>query len=449
MSDPILLVFAAVAGLAFLVIVRDIDPAWLLAGGLALSVFSGAWRYMGLPPSGDRLLLMVGGVLLLYKEWRRNKLADLPLRPVHLVIVALSVYVLINAAWSDTVKGGEPTYALLDKFGLIPFLLFLVVPLAFRTREQRNAFIVVFVGLGAYLGYTALCEGLSLKGLVFPRYIVDPNIGITVGRARGPFVSSDADGLALFACAVTCGLALRTWTSRRARIFAALVGLACLAGIVLTLTRQIWLACAVASVVTMLVTPGLRRYLPAATVGTAIVVAAIFLLVPGFSGRAHDRLNDQSPLWDRYNSDYAALRMIDARPVTGFGWYRFGDRSIDYLRLGRYYPLQTVGRPHNVTLSNAAELGVLATLVWLGLILYLTFRGGFGRGDPEMADWRPAVLAVALAWLVTSNFTPLSNASANYLLWFWLGLGAAAWMSPREARSPLRSPLAPPALPAT
>ena len=51
---------------------------------------------------------------------------------------------------------------------------------------------------GAYLGVTAVLEGIGQLGLVWPAYIADPNVGITPERARGPFVASDANGLALY-----------------------------------------------------------------------------------------------------------------------------------------------------------------------------------------------------------------------------------------------------------
>jgi putative inorganic carbon (hco3(-)) transporter len=427
----------AVAAAALALLVR-IEPAWLISTGIALSCFSGNWRHMGLPPSLDRLIILLGVAVALLRGLRADRLRSLPLRVPHMVLGGLVLFVVCSAVWSGTMHG-EAFFGLMDKFGVIPFALLLVAPLAFRTPAQRRPVLVVFAVLGFYLSVTALFEGANLDALVFPRYILDPSIGITVGRARGPFIAADSDGLAMFVCAVTCIIALRRWTSPGARAFAGFTIAACAAGIVLTLTRQIWVACLVASVVTVLVTPELRRYVVPGSVAVAAVVAVVFVAVPGFGQSASDRVNDQRSLQDRYNSNDAALRMVGARPVVGFGWYRFEAESTPYLRLARDYPLSTVGRVHNVFLSNAVELGVVATALWLFVLVYLILRGSFARGDPELVAWQRGVLAVALSWFVTANFTPLSAPFNNYVLWFWLGLGSVAWIwNPSDRLVPVR-----------
>jgi O-antigen ligase len=436
--DVFLVVMAlAVAAAALLVVVR-IEPAWVISTGIALSCFSGNWRHMGLPPSLDRLIILLGVAVALLRGVRADRLRSLPLRVPHMVLGGLVLFVVCSAVWSGTMHG-EAFFGFLDKFGVIPFALLLVAPIAFRTPAQRRPVLVVFAVLGFYLSVTALFEGANLDALVFPRYITDSSIGITVGRARGPFAAADSDGLAMFVCAIACIIAVRRWTSPGARVFAGFTVAACAAGIVLTLTRQIWVACIVASVVTMLVTPELRRYVVPGTLAVAAVVAVVFVTVPGFSHAAGGRLSDQSSVWDRYNSNDAALRMISTRPVLGFGWYRFGAESAPYLRLATGYPLSTVDRVHNVFLSNAVELGVVATALWLFVLLHFTLRGTFARGDPELVAWQRGVLAVALSWFVTANFTPLSAPFNNYMLWFWLGLGSVAWVwNPSDRLIPVR-----------
>src|SRR5262249_20277098 len=148
-----------------------------------------------------------------------------------------------------------------DRFGLAPFLLFAAAPLVFCGARQRRILLGTFLAIGAYLGLTALCEGIGLHALVFPKYIVDPAYGFHAGRARGPFGESAVNGVALYFAGVAAVLAFvtmrRTWVRRLSLAVAAL----CFLGLIFTLQRSIWLGAIVATVVACAAAPALRRYL--------------------------------------------------------------------------------------------------------------------------------------------------------------------------------------------
>jgi O-antigen ligase len=166
----------------------------------------------------------------------------------------------------------------------------------------------------------------------------------------------------------------------------------------------------------------LRRYLiPAAVVGAAGVVL-VFAVVPGFSNRAENRLDSQLPLWDRLNSNAAAARMAQDKPLLGFGWNTF-EYYPEYFRQGRDRPLTIVPRPHNVFLANAAELGVIATAAWIACIAVALIGGLVQRGPPELDDWRTGLIAVGVGWIVVANLTPMNYAFCHSVFWLWMGLG--------------------------
>jgi putative inorganic carbon (hco3(-)) transporter len=265
----------------------------------------------------------------------------------------------------------------------------------------------------------ALLETVGPKSLVFPRYIENPGIGIHFGRARGPFVEAAANGLALIICGVAATIALVRW---RNKLLPLAVLLLCAAGAVFTLTRQIWLAAVVATVVAMLSRRELRILLVPAAALAAMSVFALFAFVPGFSGKAHSRADDERPVWDRLNSNDAAERMILARPITGFGWATFGVKGLQFYRQAADRPLTVVARPHNVLLANGAELGVPMTLVWLASLGVAVLGGLRRRGPPDLDDWRTGLVAVAVAWFVVANFTPMNYAFCHAALWLWAGL---------------------------
>ena len=87
---------------------------------------------------------------------------------------------------------------------------------------------------------------------MFPNYIIDPNVGLHFGRARGPFVEAVADGLSLYMCAVAAAIGLAVWrkpwiTLRVRHGHRARGGL----GILFTLTRAVWIGAAIGTIVAM------------------------------------------------------------------------------------------------------------------------------------------------------------------------------------------------------
>lgn len=402
-----------------------VEPAWLLTGGLMLSIFSGNWEEMGLPLGPDRLLLLLGvaGALVRATQTAHSESEGFSLRPVHWLLLVLCAYATVSAVAAGTIVERASVFALLDKLGFVPFLLFLAAPVAFATERQRNVLLAAFVALGAYLGLTALFESVGLDELVFPSYITDPSVGIHNDRARGPFAEAPSNGLALFACAVAAAIAMGKWQNWSARAAAGAVAVLCIMGIAFTLTRQVWLGAALGTLLVVVVSPTLRRWIIPIVALIAVAAATAFAAVPALGDRAAERAGEERPVWDRLNSNGAALRMVEARPLVGFGWYRFQADSPDYYRIGSNYPLtKALERPHNLPLATAAELG----LIGLGLLaagLAIAVGGALlRRPPPGLGPWRIGLIAVATLWLVIANFAPLGHAFSNALLWLWAGV---------------------------
>jgi O-antigen ligase len=124
--------------------------------------------------------------------------------------------------------------------------------------------------------------------------------------------------------------------------------------------------------------------------------------------------------------------MTEARPALGFGWGDFGTASIPYYRLAATYPLTSVGDAHNVPLSNASELGLLGMGLWLMILVMGLGGAALKRQPPELEPWRLGLIAVAVAWFIQANFTPLDYAFDNYVVWMWAGLLAASPVGGRE-----------------
>ena len=205
------------------------------------------------------MLVAGAGALLLRAPGARDREA-LRLEPVHWLLLAAIAFALVSALLSGTLFSNSEFFRLFDRFGVAPFLMFAIAPLAFRTEAQRKIFLGVLVALGGYLGLTALFETVGPHALVFPRYITNPDLGYHVGRARGPFLEAEANGIALFICGTAAAVAATTWRgSALVKGLCWLVVCLCFAGCLFSLSRGVWLGAAVAILLTLLFFRPVRR----------------------------------------------------------------------------------------------------------------------------------------------------------------------------------------------
>lgn len=415
---------AASAALAACVLATRVAPAHILCAGVALGMFSGNWPLLGMPFGVDRIVVLAG-VLAAFAESLRDPEVRLVCRPVHLGLAAATGVALVSALWAGTAGSTVALYALMDRYGVVPFLAFFVAPYAFREARHRTALLATLVGMGGYLGLTAVLEKLGPRALVVPRYILDPTVGLHAERARGPFLEAAANGAVLVMCAAACLVAVTSW-SGRPRTLAGVALALCVAGVGLTLTRSAWLALVLATAVTLLSQRRLWRYLlPAAGVG--VLAAALLLTLPGLSDSTRARAEDQSPVWDRANLVTASVNIIRERPLTGVGWSRYSEASPDYFRQAPDYPQQGEGLVvHNVPLLYVSELGVPGFLLWLAVAVVALGRPLFPRrGPPWVDDWRTLHAGVLVAWVTVGMFAPLSQALPNLLVFLVAGVLAS------------------------
>lgn len=416
-----------------------VEPAWLLSFAIILSPLAGNWPELGIPGAvaPDRLLLVAGiGSVLIRAPALRDR-PPLRLSLVHWLMVVAVAYVAISGLVAGTLT--EMTWAakLFDTFGVTPFLVFLVAPVAFRTRRQRDILLGALVVFGAYLGLTALFERIGLDGLVWPTYILDPTYGIHADRSRGPFVEAVTNGFALYTCAVASAIAFKQWRGERRSYFAAVVVVLCAAGIVLTMQRSVWLAAAVATLVTVMTLTRERRRAIKAILALAVALGVALLAIPGLYSDISARFDDQRSIHDRENLNRAAVNMIEERPLRGFGWGEFRTSSAEHFEQADDYPLGNLegAAIHSTVLTYAVELGLLGAVFW-ALIVVMGVAGGLPRrGPPDLDDWRVGLLAIAVAYAVITNFVP-PQVFPNLALWLWAGI---AWVGFQEARGPART----------
>ncbi len=449
---PILIV----AGVVVIRRLWALPPATTMCAALALTVFSGAWQQMGLGNVPlDRLLVVLVLLQLFLRAPGAAHTPRLELRNVHLLMCVTLIYALASAIAARTITTETGLLTLLDEFGVVPFLMFLVAPAVFAGRRERSLLLATLVGLGAYLGLTAIFQSLGPHSLVFPRYILSFNDEVSTGRASGPFQGVVAEGFATFACATGAAIAFIQWRGQRKRYLALTAGVVCVCGCFLTFERSVWIAAALATVAAALATRTGRRVLVPGVVVACIVVGGVLVASSALASKTSSRVNDQVSVWDRENQTSAGLRMVAARPLFGFGWNRYTSNSLGYFRQTATYPMdgyslasyESVGALlpiHDTYLSYAVELGLVGASLWLLSLLCGVGGAIFSRGVGDLRPWKIGLIALLVFYLVVSLFNPYqASPFIVLLLWSWAGVARSGpsllMQAERErARSPRR-----------
>ena len=412
--------------------------AGLFVASLVASLLSGNSDRLGLPVPPDRLLLVAAFALLLLNGGA-SELRRLRWLPVHTAMVAMVLWTTWSALTHETLQTSYGFFALLDRI-VVPFVLFALAPVVFAREEERHLFLRAFVVVGLYLGVTAVLEMVGAAALVFPRYVMDPEVGILFGRARGPQVQAEANGLVLAAClyfsVLSAGRSRGIW--RAVSIASAVI---CALGVLLTLTRSIWIGTVLGSLVVIVMVPALRRRIVVLAAGAVATMGCVLLAVPGLTTILINRLTTERSVYDRQNTNAAALRAIAEHPIDGIGWMNFIDQSIFWVRQADDYPITNVDiEVHNVVLSRATELGLVGAALWVACVLAGPALAVLR--PPRAVDlegWRLVFVGYACVWFVCILVSPVPYVLPNNLLWVLGGMLLRAHLT-EPGRDPLPSP---------
>ena len=418
-----------------------------MCAGIALSIFSGAWSQIGLGGVPlDRGLILIVVMQFLLRAPGVEHAPSMRIRNVHLLMFVAAIYAVTSAIAAGSISNETALLGLIDQFGIVPFMLFVLAPSVFPGKRERDMLLVTLLGVGTYLGLTAVFESLGPHSLVFPKYILQVDEALPGERAGGPFQNSVAEGFATFSCAVAAVIAFMQWRGERRRWIAAGVVLVCLFGCFLTLERGVWLgALAGAALPALLTRSGRRWILPVALAG-ALALGGALVVSSSLSQKASARVTDERSVWDRENQISAGLRMLDERPLLGFGWGEYTNNSREYFRQASDYPMvgyslntyASLGKLlplHELYLEYAVELGVVGALLWLAALLWGVGGAVFAAGPAELRPWKLGLLASLICLLVISLVNPDQAPFSVLLLWTWAGV--ALGLAPQRVRRPV------------
>jgi putative inorganic carbon (hco3(-)) transporter len=338
--------------------------------------------------------------------------------PKSLLVPMLGLSALaLSSALSDATNA--TLWSVLAARVFVPCGMFVAVQLTFHEEQSlrwlERFLLVVF----AYLSLTAVASLLGARALIFPRFLLDPNLGIHTDRARGPFLEAAANGLSLNLLGL---LALDLFRRRRFNGWWAAFLLATLPlAIVATKTRAVWVSFAV-SMVWMTVRSHdqrLQRAIIALIVVGCMGVLGAFCL--GDCGQSlADRFQEEGTVEFRLAAYQAGWEMFLQSPLTGWGSSQIQVELADQIRDFRGEQFAV----HNTYIQMLIEQGLVGFLLyaWLMIGMYRLRRFDPGtRGDlaASIHELWPVLLAV---YLVNGTFAVMNYQFVNSLLFTFAGV---------------------------
>lgn len=267
-------------------------------------------------------------------------------------LIALAIYRALREPFDAQV------WSIIASKFIVPFALFHLAVLVFRSAEQRRHFEIFVVLALAYLVFTAIAFLVDARSLIWPRFILDESLGFHPDRARGPFLQAVANGVSLNLLAI-----LVLVLPRKYRKFAWLLWIAMPLAILATMTRAVWISFVLSTLAIGFLL--VERRLQALCM--VLVVAGLLAgLAIGFSDHSLktiilDRTAERGPVQARVAVYTGAWAMFQERPFSGWPaahMYAELARRMEGYHLRTFYV-------HNTYLALLVEFGLP------GLVLYV------------------------------------------------------------------------------
>ena len=381
----------------------------------------------------DRLALglLVLTFLFTHKtpSWaRRGRVAEV-------LLIAFGCISLVSCYTAGTMSEANNRYvSTIFNFIWIPTALFMVTRRLSLDRSTLQLLLWPILVLGLYLGITGVLEHYDVRSLVYPGYIMEPQLGVHFGRSRGPFLQA-----AVFGSVLVVILAGGLWYATEFKKPWTWIAMLCmLSSVYFSYTRSCWVQLGASLAVLCLRGSGTRRY--------AFVLTGV-LLVVAFSGVTsklsfwEDSLFSRrdGPIDDRRNIMHASVRMFLDRPLFGFGYGTFERENDSYFEQLPGVELRGDGEGnHNTFLGLLAELGLVGTVPYvlaltsMGWACYRLFRMGDGA-EPYAREFGLVALAALVGFLVAAQLIDVRFFAFYNALVFCLTGAAHSLLSAAES----------------
>jgi O-antigen ligase len=332
-------------------------------------------------------------------------------------MMALTIVVLTSMIGKPI---DEDTWGVLAAKYIFPFTLFHLAGLVFAGEREIRQFEAFALAVLSYLSFTAIAFFLGAHALVFPKFILDPNVGYHVDRARGPFLQAVANGVSLNMLALLALHAYRRGSLRGLKTAAVLASVPI--AILATMTRAVWLSFAGSLLGVVFLSKSQKlRLVFMVLVGMGVTGLAVVVNTTQLGGVLDDRLSESAPVEYRKAVYAGGWQMFLDRPLTGWGFHQMPAELPKYV--AEFH--EKVLYPHNTYLEVAVENGLLglSLYVWLMWELLRLGRGNFcvGNGHAYMGFRRLWPIFLAVYW-VNAAVVVMSYQFVNGLLFTVAGM---------------------------
>lgn len=256
----------------------------------------------------------------------------------------------------------KESWSLLATKYVVPFAMFSIAQTVFTSDKKVRQFEIFILCVLVYLSFLAIAFLLDLRFFIFPKYILDPNLGYHADRARGPFLQAVANGVSLNLLGLLALHAYRRGSFRGLKMLLLLASVPI--AILATMTRAVWLSFAGSVMALIFISKNRQiRQVGLGLIAVAAVALGAVLSSTDLSRAFSDRLNESSPVEFRQAVYAASWQMFLDRPLIGWGFHSMPQELPRYVSEFRGEVLY----PHNTYLEVLAEHGIvgLALYIWL------------------------------------------------------------------------------------
>ncbi len=385
----------------------------------------------------DRIA-MVALFGLIAIRWRMGRLNISPQARTDWLVAGIAIWFLIRVLGDD-----GSGISLWLTFVSMPVGMYAVTRLEKVRDQDIGWFISGLIALGCYLAITAVFEITGFHGLVFPRYIANPELQEFLGRGRGPLLNPVGNGI-LITMAFVASLIKLIHADRLGKLTFSATTLILVAGIYATLTRSVWVGALLATALIGLVY--LPRWVRIIGLAMAVLCAAGFAM--GFSDNLlkikrdkHVTASDaEKSVQLRPLLVVIAYEMFKDRPVAGHGYRRYLKTSIPYHAVRNYdLPLEEVRGyvQHNVLLAILVDTGLIGLsiiVLWLVIVSAIGWQLARGR-EYELESRMLGLILIGLLATYCCNgmFHDVSIIPmVHMVLFFTGGLAVTRFMAARQ-----------------
>jgi O-antigen ligase len=432
-------------------------PAILLASWLIASVVFSAYffvlRFGGFFDITIERLLFVVVILFVVAGLFQGKVnfqKNLSIEITMGVFVLVCIISMIRVGFvAVTPEFASPWYVFITGY-LFPFIVFVFAKNYISSEKDVMLILQTLFYFGVYLSITAFFEYTDLRQFVFPRFINDPEIGVNITRARGPFVNAGFNGFGIL-IGFICGLHLLEKKSGFTRVFYIGSLLLFFPAVFFTNTRMVYLG----MLITLFIFLG--WYKTSFSKWKLISLPLAIVLIIGIAN--YPRLLSS----ERREGGVLQIQEVDIRmallkksyfmfseqPFTGIGLAQFQPSSIRSYK-GPIYAIEEESASqlqHNHLLGMATELGIPGILTYLTLIILILRRiwkmAGKLPGTGIMGNnLRITIFAIWCVFLEISMFLePSNNIFINAIPFLFAGLADGMYARSLESDLASHSPV--------